>query len=70
MVESHHITSIGNILYTNLFILLIITSLILLLAMVGAIVISINRSSTQSSTVDNIKPLSTNNNYSFITTNS
>ena len=70
MVETNHITSIGNILYTNLFIFLIITSLILLLAMVGAIVISINRSSTQSSTVDNIKPLSTNNNYSFITTNS
>jgi NADH-ubiquinone oxidoreductase chain 6 len=44
MVVSSHITSIGNILYTNLFILFIIASLILLLAMVGAIVITINKS--------------------------
>lgn len=43
LVEVTHITSIGNILYTNLFILFIITSLILLLAMVGAIVITISR---------------------------
>ena len=68
MVETNHITSIGNILYTNLFIFLIITSLILLLAMVGAIVISINRKGGQSSTLDNSKPLKTNHNYSFITT--
>lgn len=68
MVETNHITSIGNILYTNLFIFLIITSLILLLAMVGAIVISINRKSAQSSTAENTKPLSTNNNYSYINT--
>lgn len=44
MVVSSHITSIGNILYTNFFILFIIASLILLLAMVGAIVITINKS--------------------------
>ncbi|RYE16047.1 MAG: hypothetical protein EOP34_00415 [Rickettsiales bacterium] len=37
-------TSIGNILYTSLFILLIVTSLILLLAMVGTIVITIKKS--------------------------
>lgn len=43
LVETSHITSIGNILYTSLFILLIITSLILLLAMVGTIVITINK---------------------------
>lgn len=44
MVVSSHITSIGNILYTNLFILFTILSFILLLAMVGAIAITINRS--------------------------
>ena len=46
MVTSSHITSIGNILYTNLFILFLITSLILLLAMVGAIIITINKNKT------------------------
>ena len=44
LVSLSHITSIGNILYTNLVILFIITSLILLLAMVGAIIITINKS--------------------------
>jgi NADH-ubiquinone oxidoreductase chain 6 len=44
LVENTHITSIGNILYTSLFILLIVTSLILLLAMVGTIVITIKKS--------------------------
>jgi len=39
--ETSHITSIGNIMYTSSFLWLIITSLILLLAMVGAIVINI-----------------------------
>jgi len=37
-----HITAIGNILYANYFMWLIITSVILLLAMVGAIVITLN----------------------------
>lgn len=46
ITEVTHITSIGNILYTSLFIFLVITSLILLLAMVGAIVITISKSST------------------------
>jgi len=41
--ESSHITSIGNIMYTNYSIWLIITSIILLLAMVGAIVITIKQ---------------------------
>jgi NADH-ubiquinone oxidoreductase chain 6 len=36
-----HISSIGNILYTNYFMWLILTSIILLLAMVGAIVITL-----------------------------
>ena len=40
LMESSHITSIGNILYTSHAIWLIITSIILLLAMVGAIVIT------------------------------
>jgi NADH-ubiquinone oxidoreductase chain 6 len=41
LIENSHITSIGNIMYTNYSIWLIITSYILLLAMVGAIVITI-----------------------------
>lgn len=41
--ESSHITAIGNILYTSYGIWLIITSIILLLAMVGAIVITIKK---------------------------
>lgn len=41
--ESSHITTIGNILYTSYGIWLIITSIILLLAMVGAIVITIKK---------------------------
>ena len=48
LVENTHITSIGNILYTSLFILLIVTSLILLLAMVGTIVITIKKSKKSS----------------------
>lgn len=39
--ETSHITGIGNIMYTNYFIWLIMTSIILLLAMVGAIIITI-----------------------------
>ncbi len=42
LAENSHITSIGNIMYTNYNLWLIITSFILLLAMVGAIVITIN----------------------------
>lgn len=41
--ESSHITSIGNIMYTSYSIWLILTSIILLLAMVGAIVITIKQ---------------------------
>ena len=43
LAETTHITSIGNIMYTSYSIWLIITSLILLLAMVGAIVITIKK---------------------------
>ena len=43
MVESSHISTIGNVLYTSYNIWLIITSIILLLAMVGAIVITIKK---------------------------
>jgi NADH-ubiquinone oxidoreductase chain 6 len=39
--ETSHITAIGNVLYTNYFVWLIVTSLILLLAMVGTIVITV-----------------------------
>ncbi len=41
--ETSHITSIGNIMYTSYSMWLIITSIILLLAMVGAIVITIKQ---------------------------
>lgn len=41
--ETNHITTIGNIMYTSYSIWLIITSIILLLAMVGAIVITIKK---------------------------
>lgn len=43
LAEVGHITSIGNVLYTNYNMWLIITSFILLLAMVGAIVITIKQ---------------------------
>ena len=43
LAESSHITSIGAILYTVYPVWLILTSLVLLLAMVGAIVITINK---------------------------
>ena len=42
LTDTSHITAIGNIMYTSHNIWLIITSIILLLAMVGAIVITIN----------------------------
>lgn len=41
--EASHITTIGNIMYTSYSIWLILTSIILLLAMVGAIVITIKQ---------------------------
>jgi len=43
LAESSHISSIGNIMYTSYSIWLILTSIILLLAMVGAIVITIKQ---------------------------
>jgi len=43
LVDVTHITNIGNIMYTSYSIWLIITSVILLLAMVGAIVITIKQ---------------------------
>lgn len=43
LIETTHITSIGNIMYTSHSIWLILTSMILLLAMVGAIVITIKQ---------------------------
>lgn len=41
LIEVLQITSIGNILYTSFFLWLILASIILLLAMVGAIIITI-----------------------------
>jgi len=43
LAESSHITSIGNIMYTNYSMWLLLTSIILLLAMVGTIVITIKQ---------------------------
>ena len=43
LAENNHITAIGNIMYTNYSIWLVIASFILLLAMVGAIVITIKK---------------------------
>lgn len=43
LAESNHITTIGNIMYTNYNIWLILASFILLLAMVGSIVITIKQ---------------------------
>lgn len=43
LAENSHISSIGNIIYTNYSIWLILASIILLLAMVGAIVITIKQ---------------------------
>jgi NADH-ubiquinone oxidoreductase chain 6 len=43
LIGADHITSLGNIIYTNYSLWLIITSYILLLAMVGAIVITIKQ---------------------------
>jgi NADH-ubiquinone oxidoreductase chain 6 len=46
LAETSHITSIGNTLYGSYSIWLIITSIILLLAMVGAIVITLKEKET------------------------
>jgi NADH-ubiquinone oxidoreductase chain 6 len=43
LIEVLHITGIGNILYTNYFLWLILASIILLLAMVGTIIITIKQ---------------------------
>jgi len=43
LAENSHISSIGNIMYTSYSIWLIITSIILLLAMVGAIIITVKK---------------------------
>ena len=47
LAETSHITSLGNIMYTSYSIWLILTSVILLLAMVGAIVITIQQKDTE-----------------------
>lgn len=41
LIENSHITSIGNVMYTSHFILLIIVSMILLLSMIGSIIITL-----------------------------
>ena len=41
LAETFHITSIGNVIYTNYPMWLLLTSIILLLAMIGSILITI-----------------------------
>ena len=43
LIENYYISSIGNVLYTNFSIWLILTSIILLLAMIGCIVLTIKQ---------------------------
>ena len=43
LIETLHISGIGNLLYTNYFLWLILASVILLLAMVGTIIITIKQ---------------------------
>lgn len=43
LIENFHINTLGNIIYTNYLIWLIISSIILLLAMIGSIVITIKK---------------------------
>lgn len=43
LADNPHINTLGNIMYTNYFIWLILSSIILLLAMVGAIIITIKQ---------------------------
>ena len=52
LAESSHITSIGNILYGNYSIWLILTSIILLLAMIGCIVITLKEKTSNVSHTD------------------
>src|SRR2546421_668776 len=52
IAETTHITTIGSIIYTNYSIWIMITSIILLLAMVGAIVITIKQKKRISSMVE------------------
>jgi len=54
LIEIIDITSIGNILYTNYWIWLIITSIILLLAMIGSILITVNKGSAWNNSSKNL----------------
>lgn len=52
LAESNHITTIGNVMYTNYNLWLILASFILLLAMVGSIVIVMKSNSSSSNTTN------------------
>jgi NADH-ubiquinone oxidoreductase chain 6 len=56
IAETSHITSIGNILYGNYSIWLIITTIILLLAMVGSIVITLKDKTNTGVTINDLTP--------------
>jgi len=71
LAESNHITSIGNILYTNYNIWLFLASLILLLAMIGSITICFKSDDKQSAFANysrQIKSFSSNQVRSFSNT--
>ena len=57
LAETGHISSIGNIMYTTYSIWLILTSIILLLAMVGAIIITIKQQTSSQSLYRNLVTL-------------
>lgn len=61
LTEMTQITSIGNIMYTNYSIWLIITSIILLLAMIGSIIITV-KNTTNIALTDNKENLKNNDN--------
>jgi NADH-ubiquinone oxidoreductase chain 6 len=43
LAETSHITTIGNIIYTNFPLLILLTSIVLLLSMIGSILITIKQ---------------------------
>lgn len=60
LVGVTHIGVIGNLLYAAFYIFLIIISLVLLLAMVGAIIITLNKSNVKNTSISNLSFLDLN----------
>ena len=64
LTEMTHITSIGNVMYTNYSMWLIITSIILLLAMIGSIIITV-KNTTDTGLTDYKQELINNDNVNM-----